>query len=96
MDCAYFRYSVDDGCTDGEFDHAYSITSVFEEGEDVAEEAAEDYHKHHDGWEADWSAGITFTIWKESGELLGHYTVHLDFHPTFRATPAPALRLEEG
>lgn len=62
----------------------YSFDSVWDTDdlEQLAEEAAEDYHSNHDGWEASWP--VKFAIFK-GGNLLGKCEVELEFSPSFSA-----------
>lgn len=48
----------------------------------VAQEAAADYHRHYDGWEASWP--VTFTLFNERGDKLGDYEVERETVPEFR------------
>lgn len=50
----------------------------------VAEDAADDYHSNHDGWEAAWPK--VFAIHEtEDGPELARFEVQRDFAPTFSA-----------
>jgi hypothetical protein len=60
--------------TDGSFE--------FEDGELLAEMAAEDFHTTQDGWECKWP--IAFTIYRDD-EVLGVFDVELDVEPSFMA-----------
>lgn len=60
-----------------------SSCDLSEDGEFLAKQAAEDYHSKHDGWESSWP--IPFTIWDNSGKLIGKYTVERDVEPVFYA-----------
>lgn len=88
---SHFRYSVHDN---DDFDGCYSFTSNFDDDDIgwLAEEAAADFHSHHDGWESNWDKGITFWLWTESGKLLGSCSVTREMEPRFHAsqpTPEP-------
>lgn len=77
------QYSVRD------YPHKYALDSdgSFNEddGEVLAEIAAEHYHSTHDGWEAQWP--IRFTIYV-GGEPIGAFNVELDVEPSFTASPS--------
>ena len=62
----------------------YEIESVFgpDSLEWVAEEAAEQYHSDHDGWESSWP--LVFTIYQD-GKRLRAFEVHQDVKPVFIA-----------
>lgn len=50
----------------------------------VAEEAAENYHDHHDGFASSWP--LTFSLHEtEDGPELCRYIVELEMSPTFNA-----------
>lgn len=51
----------------------------------MAEDAAEDFHSNHDGWETSWP--LTFVI-KQDGQVLGTFEVDRDTVPEFNAYPA--------
>jgi hypothetical protein len=82
----HYRYSVDER---EDFEHAYAFESVFDEddGEWLAQEAAEDFHNCHDGWEAGWDGGKDFWLWHESGKFIGRFNVTREYEPRFSATP---------
>lgn len=73
-----YEYQVYDG-------DLFDIHSVFseEDGEYIAQEAAEDYHSCHDGWESIWP--LVITIYSE-GRVVGKYDVERDVEPVFYAT----------
>lgn len=51
---------------------------------DVAVEAAEDFHSHHDGWEARWPR--EFVLYdSEDGEPIARFEVERDTEPVFHA-----------
>ena len=83
----YFRYSVHD-CD--EFNDCYSFQSVFDEDDTewLAQEAAEDWHNFHDGWESNWDNGVTFWLWTEAGKLVGSFSITREYEPRFSATQA--------
>ncbi len=49
----------------------------------VAEDAAEDYHSRHDGWEDSWP--LTFVILDEELNELGRFSVERETVPQFHA-----------
>lgn len=49
----------------------------------VAQEAAEDFHRNHDGWE--WSFPITLSIFRTDGIPLGVFEVEREVVPEFHA-----------
>ena len=78
-----FFYSVEEKLLDYAFDFEVKYPKIDYSIEDVAEEAADDYHSCHDGWEAHWP--LTFYIWNENQEYLGASTVHMEAQPVFYA-----------
>lgn len=82
MSEANFKYSVDTA----DFVNAYEIESAFDEGclDWLAEECAEDYHSHHDGWESSWP--LDFFIFDLEGKLLGTVEVERETVPNFVGT----------
>lgn len=80
------RYCVIDHNPNCEFDDAYEIESASdaEFADWIAEDAANDYHSEHDGWESHWP--LTFRIWDDQGKLLGDYNVDRDYDPVFHAS----------
>jgi len=74
--------------------HALKATSLpdpdddFEdwELESLADDAAEDYHSEHDGWETAWPIEFHLFADKEGKHLLGSFTVERDFEPVFSST----------
>lgn len=67
---------------------SHSLESNFsdEDGEWLAEAAAEDYHRKHDGWEATWP--LQLVIMRTDGSTIGKYIVEREYEPTFSATEA--------
>jgi hypothetical protein len=80
-----YRYAVDD-YNDG-FDDAFLLCSDFsaENVRFVAEDAGENYHYHHDGWEDSWPVKIE--VWNSVGKSLGLFTVDREAVPQFSASP---------
>lgn len=67
-------------------DDYHEIQSNFDpscDGDWIAEQAAEDYHSHHDGWESSWP--ITLVISNRDGSIIGEYTVDREAVPRFSA-----------
>jgi len=54
-----------------------------ESAEYIAEDAAEDYHSNHDGWESSWPVKIEVFNGTRS---LGVFEVEREMEPVFRAT----------
>jgi len=59
---------------------AVKISCGWDNPEDVAEEAAQDYWDNCDGWEASWPN--TFEIFDE-GKSVGKFVVEMEATPTF-------------
>jgi len=78
----YFYYVVEDG---GGPDDAHRINSGSTAPDDVAEEAAKDYHQHHNGWEATWP--LTFGLLDSDRKEIGLFSVERESVPQFIATP---------
>lgn len=80
------RYCVIDHNPNCEFNMAYEVkTAADDDSADwIAEDAADDYHSNHDGWESHWP--LTFRIWNDQGTLLGDYSVERDYDPVFHAS----------
>lgn len=78
-----YRYSRPDTMGEGEF---HSFSSVWDENSArfLAEDAAEDYHKNNDGWDAHWP--IQLRIMSDSGDEIGIFTVESEAQPSFYAT----------
>lgn len=77
-------YSVE-----GETEEHYMLDVVKEIAENfprmVAEQAAEDYHDNHDGWEDGWPVKIN--LHDPFKELIASFDVDLESAPIFSATP---------
>ena len=59
----------------------YEFESNFDDAEDVAVEAAEDFHTNHDGWESTWP--INFEIIDADGISLGCFKIDCEAVPHF-------------
>lgn len=82
-----YTYCRPDYCEDSR----YGFKSVWDADnlENLAEDAAEDFHNGHDGWESQWP--LTFNIYDAEGErLLGTCTVEREHNPTFAASKIEA------
>jgi hypothetical protein len=75
--CITYQYVVDD-----EDDWPYEVRTRHTDPAYIAEEAAQDFHSDHDGWEADWP--LTIAVMKD-GEVLGKFTVEREAVPEFQA-----------
>ena len=80
----YYRYHLPDGGGSPDEDY-YEFSSFFdpENGEFLAQDAAEDYHSNHDGWESSWP--IELILLDSEGVLIGKYIVDRDVAPVFSA-----------
>ena len=72
--------------TAGDSDHRFTVMSDYlpRDPEWIAEDAAEQYHNEHDGWESRWP--ITFEVF-DGEKSLGRFQVELEAEPVFRAYP---------
>lgn len=77
-----------------EFDSERDIKSAYGDGYDkwevrwLVEEIAEHYYDNRDGWEIaeTWSRGsVDFLLWDEDDQLVGKFSVTLEFQPCFNA-----------
>jgi len=59
----------------------YAFESYYDDAEDIAVEAAEDYHSRHDGWESSWP--IAFEIVDADGISLGTFNIDREAVPHF-------------
>lgn len=50
---------------------------------DVAEDAAEQFHANHDGWEAAWP--VVFRLYPPGSDTFVRVKVERDYEPTFSA-----------
>lgn len=74
-------YSVNDN------DWRYSLDTYMGVRErDIAEDAAEDYHGNHDGWEATWPV-VIHVYETEDGPEVARYEVERESEPVFTASP---------
>lgn len=64
----------------------YAVQSHFSSDnlDRVAEDAAEDYHSHHDGWESQWP--LVFRIFNKDELPLGKFEVEREAVPSFSAS----------
>lgn len=64
---------------------SFKFVSCFDKEDDLflAEDAAEDYHSNHDGWESSWP--ITFSLYGIDGEKIGDFAVERETVPSFVA-----------
>ena len=73
-------------CVNDADDMRFKLESTFDlsDGSWVAEEAAEDYHTHHDGWEDGWP--LTFIMFEtEDGPEVCRFEVEREEVPVFHA-----------
>ena len=77
----YCVVDYNEGETPNVLNTVFSLDAEHEEW--IAEEAAEDFHDHHDGWEFTWP--ITVILMKPDGTEFGRYEVELEHRPTFYA-----------
>jgi hypothetical protein len=68
-----------------ERDDAYQCDSTAYDLQDAAEEAADDYHSNHDGWEASWPQVICV----EQDGKTGRFSVDREARPHFMASAIP-------
>jgi hypothetical protein len=77
-----YYYSVD-----GEdFNNSFRFNSNLHPSEGISwivEQAAEDYHLNHIGWERSWP--IDFILYSKDGTKLGMFSVDREFEPSFYA-----------
>lgn len=66
-------------------DSRYNFTSTWdaEDAEYLAEDAAENFHDLHDGWESEWP--IVFRIFDANGNSIGDFEVEREHRPVFSA-----------
>ena len=82
------KYYIDD--YDGSPEDSYTVPKCVwgkDHLEYVAEEAAEDYHRNHDGWESEWP--LVFVILDDDLTELGRFSVSREAVPQFHATKEP-------
>lgn len=81
-----YKYCIvyDDEAGVEELEPNYSFSSKWD-ADDLkwlAEDAAQNYHSNHDGWEADWPVKLAIF----DGDIcLGKFEVELEFDPSFSA-----------
>lgn len=69
---------------------AYDLTDESDQVS-LAEEAADDYHSNHDGWEASWP--ITFALAAtEDGPEVARFEIERETRPEFHACRVPLPR----
>ena len=80
-------YVLDDGDEDctipAPFDHHLAPT------QDDAAECAEDWYKHHDGWEAEWPVTVVLLV---EGTEHSRWVVEREEVPVFVARPEAAVK----
>ena len=66
----------------------YTLKSNYDDydGKWIAEQAAEDYHTRHDGWDAHWP--VTLEIRREDHSVIDIYVVDREAVPEFTARKA--------
>lgn len=80
-----WRWDVND---DGYFNAPQDIEAPhWYTKEDVAEEAAEVYHRENDGWEDDWP--VVFRIYPPDSDKFVLISVDREYDPVFSASYAP-------
>ena len=77
-----YRFNVPDRMGPEE-DHEFKSNFSDDDGDWLAEVAAENYHQKHDGWESSWP--ITFIIRREDGSEIGRYEVERETVPQISA-----------
>ena len=73
-----YKYEVNQGGL-----HEFVSGLDEEDSEYLAQNAAEDYHSNHDGWEASWPLEIT--LFREDETTIGVFDVDRDVEPVFIA-----------
>lgn len=68
-------------------DDVFKFKSEFrpDDPEWIAEDAAEDFHSNHDGWESSWPVTIEISY---EGKILGRFSVDMEARPHFTASVA--------
>lgn len=79
------KYYIED--YEGSPEDSYSLPNCKWDSKDldyVAEDAAENYHSYHDGWESSWP--LTFVILDDDLNELGRFSVDREAVPQFHAS----------
>lgn len=83
MKTTKYQYVVNNG----DLEDGFEIDSIWDMKERlfeyVAQDAAEDYHNNHDGWESSWPVDITLF---HDGKEIGKFSVDMETVPAFYAT----------
>jgi hypothetical protein len=81
-----YLYSMDDNVDPLDYSDSFELRSNWERNnvKYVAEDAAEDYYRNHDGWECSWPQVVH--IWQEDGTFIGSCTVEMEAVPSFSAS----------
>lgn len=74
----FYAYDGDDFAT------RYPLTTSCSDPREVAEDAAEDFFNHKDGWECSWPLVIA-VYESEGGPEVARFTVHCEAVPSFAA-----------
>ena len=85
-----FYYSINED-TDQCFKVVSHWESIENAGAYLAEEAAEDYHDNHDGWEATWPLIINLHE-TENGQIIKSFDVDRETVPQFSSSEIVKLR----
>lgn len=81
-----FKYRVDNGTMDDDDSHEFesNFDSDSNDGEWLAEAAADDFHSRHDGWESRWP--LEFVLMEADSSVIGTFIVERETMPQFSAT----------
>lgn len=79
---ATYSYCVVDQCEESRYKFGSSWDR--DSPEYLAEDAADNFHHLHDGWECDWP--LTFRVFDTDGQKIGDFEIDRDMSPVFSAT----------
>ena len=79
-----YKYRVDNGTMDTDDTHEFESNFGSSDGEWLAEAAADDFHRRHDGWESSWP--LDFVLMEADGSVIGTFSVERESVPQFSAT----------
>ena len=79
-------YRVLDHCEDSYYETSTHWDNLKEEGRFAVQDAADNYHSEHDGWECDWP--LIFSLHEsEDGPEICRFSVNRAPEPVFSASP---------
>lgn len=83
-----FKYQINNPVFNSSFCFEVETNWDSDMPEYIAEDAADDYHSNHDGWEGSWP--LNLYVFTPFGEPLGAFKIERESQPVFSASELKA------